>query len=171
MAEIIARNDNELTIQVTIKLTGSLLEMENTILDGFNEIGCLATTEALKEFDTDGSPIKLGDTKMTARDKDNKTYQTPYGSVQLERYVYQTAKGGRIYCPLEHHARIIRGATPKFAQQVAHKYANMNAPAVCQDLEDNHHRKIAHSYLQDVSDWVGSMPRRKRKFGNMTFRH
>jgi hypothetical protein len=36
MAEIIARNDNELTIQVTIKLTGSLLEMENTILDSFN---------------------------------------------------------------------------------------------------------------------------------------
>ena len=94
---------------------------------------------------------------MTARDKDNKTYQTPYGSVQLERYVYQTSKGGRIYCPLEHNARIIRGATPKFAQQLAHKYANMNAPAVCQDLEDNHHRSIAHSYLQDVSDWVGSI--------------
>ena len=140
MAEIIARNDNELTIQVTIKLTGSLMEMENTILDGCNEIGCLATTEALKIFDTDGSPIKLGDTKMTVRDKDNKTYQTPYGSVQLERYVYQTSKGGRIYCPLEHHARIIRGATPKFAQQIAHKYANMNAPAVCRDLAENHHR-------------------------------
>ena len=128
MAKIIARNDNELTIQVTIKLIGSLLEMENTILDSCNEIGCLATTEALKRFDTDGSPIKWGDTKMTARDKDNKTYQTPYGSVQLERYVYQTSKGGRIYCPLEHHARIIRGATPKFAQQLSHKYANMNAP-------------------------------------------
>jgi hypothetical protein len=52
---------------------------------------------------------------MTARDKDNKTYQTPYGSVQLERYVYQTSKGGKIYCPLEHNARIIRGATPKNA--------------------------------------------------------
>ena len=163
MAEIIARNDNELTIQVTIKLTGSLLEMENTILDRFNEIGCLATTEALKRFDTDGSPIKWGDTKMTARDKDNKTYQTPYGSVQLERYVYQTSKGGRIYCPLEHNARIIRGATPKFAQQLSHKYANMNAPAVCQDLEDNHHRKIAHSYLQDVSDWVGGIAQAKEE--------
>ena len=163
MAEIIARNDNELTIQVTIKLTGSLLEMENTILDSFNEIGCLATTEALKRFDTDGSPIKLGDTKMTARDKDNKTYQTPYGSVQLERYVYQTSKGGRIYCPLEHYARIIRGATPKFAQQLSHKYANMNAPAVCLDLEDNHHRKIAHSYLQDVSDWVGGIAQAKEE--------
>jgi hypothetical protein len=134
MAEMIARNGNELSIQVTIKLAGSLLEMENTLLDGCNEIGCLATTEALKIFDTDGSPIKWGDTKMTVRDKDNKTYQTTYGSVQLERYVYQTSKGGRIYCPLGHHARIIRGATPKFAQQLAHKYANMNAPAVYRDL-------------------------------------
>ena len=74
MAEIIARNDNELTNQVTVNLTGSLLEIENTILDSCNEIGCLATTEALKRFDTDGSPIKWGDTKMTVRDKDNKTY-------------------------------------------------------------------------------------------------
>ena len=70
MAEIIARNDNELTIQVTIKLTGSLLDMENTILDSFNEIGCLATKEALKRFDTDGSPIKWGDTKMTVPEPD-----------------------------------------------------------------------------------------------------
>ncbi len=163
MAEIIARNGNELTIQITLQLSGSLLEMENTILDSCNEIGCLATTEALQKFDTDGSPIKWGDTKMTARDKDNKTYQTPYGSVQLERYVYQSSKGGRIYCPLEHNARIVRGATPKFAQQIAHKYANMNAPAVCQDLESNHHRKIAHSYLQAVSDWVGSIAQAKEE--------
>lgn len=55
MAEIVARNGNDLTIQVTIKLIGSLMEMENTILDGCNEIGCLATTEVLKIFDTDGS--------------------------------------------------------------------------------------------------------------------
>ena len=36
MVEIIALNGNELTIQVIIKLTGSLLEMENTILDSCN---------------------------------------------------------------------------------------------------------------------------------------
>lgn len=163
MAEIIERNANELTIQVTVKLSGSLLEMENAILDSCNEMGCLATTEALQKFDTDGSPLKLGDTKLTARAKDNKTYQTPYGSVQLERYVYQSPKGGKIYCPLEQNARIIRGATPKFAQQIAHKYANMNAPAVCRDLEDNHHRSIAHSYLQDVSDWVGGIAQAKEE--------
>jgi len=80
MAEIIARIGDELTIQVTMKLSGSFMEMENTILDGCNEMGCLATTEALQKFDTDGSPIKLGDIKMTTRAKDNLTYQTPYGS-------------------------------------------------------------------------------------------
>ena len=163
MAEIIARNATELTIQVTVKLTGSLLDMENAILDSCNEMGCLVTTEALQKFDTDGSPLKLGDTKLTARAKDNKIYQTPYGSVQLERYVYQSPRGGKIYCPLEQNARIIRGATPKFAQQITHKYANMNAPAVCLDLEDNHHRKIAHSYLQDVSDWVGGIAQAKEE--------
>ncbi|MCK5354060.1 MAG: ISKra4 family transposase, partial [Methyloprofundus sp.] len=69
----------------------------------------------------------------------------------------------KIHCPLENNARIIRGATPKFAQQISHKYATMNAPAVCQDLNENHHRKIAHSYLQDVSDWVGSIAQAKEQ--------
>ena len=138
MAEIIARDGNEVTLQVTFRLSGSLLEMENVILNACNEVGCAATAEALEHFDTDGSPIKWGEVKMTARSKDNKTYQTPYGSIQLKRYVYQSAKGGKVYCPLEHSARIIRSATPKFAQQLSHKYAVMNAPSVCLDLEENH---------------------------------
>ena len=163
MAEVIMREGNELTLQVAVTLAGSLMEMEKAILDGCNEIGSLATAEALQKFDTDGSPIKLGEVKMTVREKDNKTYQTPYGSVKIQRYVYQSSKGGKIHCPLEDNAQIIRGATPKFAQQISHKYANMNAPAVCRDLDENHHRKIAHSYLQDVSDWVGSIAQAKEQ--------
>lgn len=163
MAKVVANKGNELTLQVTVKISGSLMEMENAILDGCNEMGSLATAEALQKFDTDGSPIKLGEVKMTVRDKTNKTYQTPYGGVLIQRNVYQSSKGGKIYCPLENNAQIIRGATPKFAQQISHKYANMNAPAVCQDLKENHHRKIAHSYLQDVSDWVGSIAQAKEE--------
>jgi hypothetical protein len=41
---------------------------------------------------------------------------------------------------------IIQSATPRFAKQISHKYANMNAPSVCRDLLENHDRKIAHSY-------------------------
>jgi hypothetical protein len=163
MAKIVASEGNKITLQVTVTLTGSLMEMENAILDSCNEMGCLATAQALQHFDTDGSPIKLGEVKMTVRDKTNKIYQTPYGGVPVQRNVYQSSKGGRIHCPLENNARIIRGATPKFAQQISHKYASMNAPAVCQDLNNNHHRKIAHSYLQDVSDWVGSIAQAKEE--------
>lgn len=163
MAEVVAHVGNQFTFQVTVTLAGSLLEMEKAILDGCNEMGRLATAQALKKFDTDGSPIKLGEVKLTVRDKTNKIYQTPYGGVPIQRCVYQSSKGGKIYCPLETNAQIIRAATPKFAQQISHKYANMNAPAVCQDLHDNHHRTIAHSYLQAVSDWVGSIAQAKEE--------
>ena len=137
MAKIVSHEGNELTLQMTVKLRGSLMNMEKTILDVCNEMGGLATAEALQKFDTDGSPIKWGEVKMTVRDKTNKTYQTPYGGVLIQHNVYQSSKGGKIYCPLENNAQIIRGATPKFAQQISHKYANMNAPAVCQEELSN----------------------------------
>lgn len=162
-AEIIKHDGEELTIQVKVKLTGSLFEAEHAILDACNEVGTIATSLAIKRFDTDGNPIQVAGVKLTAKQPVLKLYQTPYGAVEVPRYVYQTSKGGKTYCPLEHNARIIRAATPRFAQQLAHKYANMNAPAVCSDLEDNHHRKIAHSYLQDVADHVGAIASAKEQ--------
>jgi len=162
-AEIIKHDGDELTIQVKVKITGSLFEAEQAILDACNDFGTLATSLAIKKCDTDGSPIQVAGVKLTAKAPVLKLYQTPYGAVEVARYVYQTSKGGKTYCPLEHNARIIRAATPRFAQQLSHKYANMNAPAVCADLEENHHRKIAHSYLQDVTDYVGAIASAKEE--------
>jgi len=48
MAEIIARNGNEVTHKVTLKLSGSLLEVESIILDACNELGGVATVGSLK---------------------------------------------------------------------------------------------------------------------------
>lgn len=163
MAQIISQNGKKLTIQVAIELKGNIMEMEENIMDACNEIGNLATEEALKQFDTDGSPIKFGDTKLTLKVRDNKVYQTPYGAVEIKRNMYQTSAGGKTYCPLEASARIIRGSTPKFAKQISHKYSNMNAPSVCADLRENHHRKISHSYLQEVSNWVGGIAQAKEE--------
>jgi hypothetical protein len=162
-AELIAHDGVELTIQVKVKITGSLFEAERTILDACNEVGQLATLQALKKFDTDGSPIQVAGIKLTSKGLTPKYYETPYGSVEVARFVYQSSQGGQIYCPLEFNARIIQNATPRFAQQISHKYANLNAPAVCRDLEENHHRKIAHSYVQAVSDWVGSIASAKEE--------
>ena len=127
MVKVISRSENEVTVEVSVRLDGSLLEMEAAIQEATNAVGCCVTEEALKSFDADGSPIRIGETKLTARGRDPKEYQTPYGVVEVERYVYQTSRGGRIYCPLEHQARIVRGATPFFASQISHKYAQLSA--------------------------------------------
>ncbi|MEA1052413.1 hypothetical protein U5801_21770 [Lamprobacter modestohalophilus] len=58
---------------------------------------------------------------------------------------------------LDAHARIIRHATPLFAKQLSHKYAQMNVNAVCADLSDNHGRPVTASYVQNVTDWVGAI--------------
>jgi hypothetical protein len=157
MATLIQRENDAVTFQVTVRLGGTMLEMEAAILEAVNDLGCSATEEALQRFDTDGSPIQLGAIKWTARSRDGNTYQTPYGPVRLERYVYQTSRGGRIYCPLEHQARIVRDASPRFASQLSHKYGQLNVRAVQTDLEQNHGRKVATSYIQNVAEWVGGI--------------
>ena len=163
MAKVVSRSGNEVTMEVTVRLQGSLLDMEAAIREAANALGCCATEEALKRFDTDGSPIRVGALKLTARGRDPKQYQTPYGGVEIERYVYQTSRGGRIYCPLEQHARIIRGATPLFASQISHKYAQLNARAVQTDLAHNHGREVATSYIQHVAQWVGDIAAAKEE--------
>jgi hypothetical protein len=155
--EIISRDKDVITIQVKINLAGSMLDAEETVQDAVNSLGKSATAEKLQSFDTDGSPIVLGAEKYTARSKDNKKYQTPYGEVNIERYVYQSSKGGKIYCPLESAARIIETATPKFSKIISNKYARMSAGESVEDMEENHGRKIAQSFVQNISDAVGSI--------------
>ena len=162
-AKVISNAHNRITLQVDIDLSGSLLDMEATILKACNELGCLATHEALNRFDTDGSPIKVGDIKFTARTRSPKNYYTPYGPVQVSRYVYQTAKGGRVYCPLEESARLIQHATPRMAKLLSSKYARLNANETRHDLEENHGCKVSNNYLQQVADQVGAIAQAKEE--------
>jgi hypothetical protein len=163
MAQLIARTGNELTIEVKVNIDGSLLQAEDAIQNACNEVGLLATEKALKNFDTDGTPLQTGDIKWTAKPPSEKKYQTPYGVVEVERYTYQTSKGGKVWCPLEEQARIIRGGTPRLAKQVSHKYVHMNAQAVCHDFEANHNRKLTKSYIQNMADWVGGIAQAKEQ--------
>jgi hypothetical protein len=111
----------------------------------------------LKFFDTDGSAIFIGPDKFTSKGQEPKTYQTPYGEVEIARHVYQNSKGGKTYCPLERNARIVVTSTPSFAKMVSNKYANLASTQVQRDLADNHGRSVARSYLQNLSEAVGSV--------------
>jgi len=70
MAQVLSPSGNEVTVAVTVRLEGSLLEMEAAIQEAINAVGCCATEEALKCFDADGSAIRLGEVKLTARNRD-----------------------------------------------------------------------------------------------------
>jgi len=161
--KVVSKKEKQITLQVTIDLRGSMLNMEEKILEAHNDLGRKATEIALENFDTDGGPIVVGDIKLTSRSKNNRTYQTPYGPVDVERHVYQSSKGGRIFCPLESAARIINGATPRFAKILSNKYAKMCAPEVVDDLESNHGRHVTLRYLQNVSESVATIAQVKEE--------
>src|SRR4051812_33919675 len=156
-ASIVARSAAAFTIQVEIPYASSMLDFEEAIQTGLNEAGTLATTEALQQFDADGSPITVGDTKLTSKGKLTKEYQTPYGVATVERHVYQSSRGGRTYCPLDRDARIVVSSTPRFAKTVSHKYAEFGSARVIKDLAENHGRVVARCFVQDVTDAVAAV--------------
>jgi hypothetical protein len=162
-AALIERQEDSVTLQIRIPLSRSLLDTERDIQHALNAAGLLATTEALKQFDTDGSPLRLGQARYTSKGQEPKGYQTPYGEAVVARHVYQTSAGGATFCPLERDARIILASTPRFAQVVSHKYAEMAGARVVTDLQANHGRKTSLNVVQRLADAVGGVAQAKEE--------
>ena len=156
-ASIVSSDANSVTIQLTIPFKGSMLSSEDEIQSALNLAGQLATEKALEQFDSDGSPIEMSGQRWSSKGKESKVYQSPYGPIQVARHLYQTPQGGSTFCPLETDARIIRTATPRFAKQISHKYAEMSSVRVVEDLKENHGREVARSFIQNLAETVGSI--------------
>ncbi len=161
--EIVSRKGSRIKLELEIDLKGSLLDMEEAILSGCDEVGSQATGEALKRFDTDGSPIDVCGIKFTSRTQTNRKYYTPFGTTEVKRHVYQSSKGGKIYCPLEVSGRIIQSGTPRMAKILSSKYARLNANETRADLEENHGCKVSNCYLQQVAEQVGAIAQAKEE--------
>jgi hypothetical protein len=152
-----------ITLEVKVDISGSMLTAEAAILSSLNEAGCMATGEALKRFDTDGSQIVVSGTKWFSKGQWPKVYQTPYGEVEVKRHVYQRSVGGETFCPLERDARVVVTSTPRFAKMATHKMANSASTSVQRDLAENHGRAVSRSYLQDLAEAVGSVVQAKEE--------
>ena len=156
-ARIVARTDSGFTLQVEVPFKDSMLNAEDAIQEALNRVGVLATSEVLQHFDADGRPITLAGSKMTSKGKLPKDYQTPYGVAAVKRHVYQSSRGGKTFCPLDQAARIVVSSTPRFARMIAHKYAEFGSARVIADLEENHGRIVARSFVQNVADAVAAV--------------
>ena len=157
LAKLVTHNENELTVQFTVKLTGSMLDDEQALQQSLNEAGQIAMRPMLEQFDTNGEAIRVEGVKHTVRTCSPQTYETPYGPVQVERNVYQNSKGGRLYVPMENDGRMVLNSTPRYSQIVSGKYARFGADAICEDLLECNGRKISRNYAKKLSDFVGTI--------------
>jgi hypothetical protein len=154
---ILERTDEYIVLAVKIPFHDSMLATEENIQTVLNEAGTVATGEALQQYDTDGSPLEIAGRHWTSKGALPKTYQTPYGAIAVQRHVYQNSAGGATYCPLEVDGRIIVTSTPRFAKQIAHKYAEMSGGKVVEDLRENHGRPLPLALIQILAEAVGSI--------------
>lgn len=155
-AAIVSRSERSFTVQVEVPYHKDMLKAEELILECVNAVGNESTAEILSQFDTNGSPIMLRAERLTSKGSEPKAYQTPYGEITIDRHVYQSNHGGQTYCPLEVGARIVVTSTPKFAKIVASKYAEFGSARVLVDLEENHSRSVARSYIQNLAEAVAA---------------
>ena len=163
-ARVVSRSDESIMIEVSISLSGSMLENEEALQRSLNEAGVLGTGELLKRFYTDGTPIQVGGVKFTAKKaQESKEFQTPYGPIEVDRFVYQSSAGGRTYVPLDEDSRIVLTSTPKFAKMLASKYSCDGAPGVQRDLLENHGRAVALSFIKHTCDFVGEIAQQKEE--------
>jgi len=156
-ASIVSRDSNSVTIQVRIEFSDSMMNCEEAILGGVNEVGVLGTGEALKRFDTNGEPILVGGIKMTSKGLSHHVYQCPYGPVSMERHTYQSSRGGAMFCPVDDRARIVVTSTPRFAKMVSSKFAEMDTRAVIRDFAESNGRRVVLCFIQQLVDAVGAV--------------
>jgi hypothetical protein len=154
-AEILKRFEKHFIVQIKVPYSKSMLENEDLLLSCLNEVGQVATGEILTQFDTDGTPISVGNQTFTSKGQVQTSYQTPYGPVKVERHVYQSHSGGKTYVPLEKDARIVITSTPRFAKMITSKISESSVASVKRDFTENHNRPINNKTLQDITEAVG----------------
>jgi len=153
-----ANDDGTLTISITLPAASdrvSMLLQEERLMEALNAVGRVGAAHLLAGFDAQGQPLLHAGRKWTSKGRVAKFYETPWGEVLLDRHLCQHSGGGATLCPLEARARIVGGsATPHLARSLGHKYANANARAVVRDLEENHARRLAPSYVADIAQAI-----------------
>jgi hypothetical protein len=147
------------TISGTYSFTprGNMLEIEESVLDLVNTIGREVLTPSLASFDADGRPFTLGGIKFYSRGLFHQVYQSSFGPIHVDRYVYQSSHGGRTFVPLENKAHLVLNSTPHLAKMVSSKMAQMPSTAVETDFAENHRRPISRDYIKSLSDTIGTL--------------
>ena len=67
--KIISDNGDKLKLEIEVDISGSMLEAEEKIQSVCNKVGSVSTGKALEQFDTDGTPIIIGEKKIHSKNE------------------------------------------------------------------------------------------------------
>ena len=154
--EIVEENSDSIIIKIPLKDKDTFLKTEEEIMKTVHSVGRILTKKSLIKLDENSETIERNNEILTLKNIETKTYQTPYGAVDIERSKYET-KDKKTYNPLEDKSRMIRTTTPKLAKTIESKYINMPSNNVQKDLEENHNLKISKSFIQNISYTIGKI--------------
>ncbi|RYD26099.1 MAG: hypothetical protein EOP86_26440 [Verrucomicrobiaceae bacterium] len=146
-------------VSVRVPAGTSILEAEDQLMAAVNEAGAGLTGQLLSSLDADGRPLVSGEgrTLTAKRARKKRHVETPYGCVVVERWAYQSSKGGTCHYPLDGAASLIGAATPEFAQMLSRKMVELPAAEVVRDLRENHARAVTVDFVQRLTGLVGAL--------------
>jgi hypothetical protein len=145
-------------VEVHVPAGTSMLEAEERLMTEVNKAGAGLTGQLLESMDAGGQPLERSGRTWTAKArKEIRHVETPYGCVVVERWAYQSSRGGSCHYPLDEAASLLGAATPKFAQMVSRKLVELPAAEVVRDLRDNHARGVSVDFVQRLTGLVGAL--------------
>ena len=146
------------TVEIEVPAGTSMLEAETLMQAALVEAGAAIVGEFLHASDADGQPLQYQKRRFTAKaEKESRLVECTFGAVTVSRWAYQSSRGGKCYYPLDHKMELAGSATPKLARSLAFKMAHAPAARVCQDLEENHSRKVSVPFVQATTDLIGDL--------------
>lgn len=161
--------------QITIKITGAdwaacqwkdFYQTELQIQEIVARIGQHLTAAAMAHRDAPVLRLDLGGEIYYRKGTPSiGHYKTLYGDLAVERYLYQTAQGGKTLCPMEHYCQMTRfgSATPLLAEVLAFKVSAMTPREAAADLEKCHRATAAPSYIEEMAQKVGALAVAKKE--------
>jgi hypothetical protein len=145
-------------VEIEVPAGTSMLEAETLMQAALVEAGAAIVGEFLHASDADGQPLEYQKRRFTAKaEKESRVVECTFGAVTVSRWAYQSSRGGKCYYPLDHKMELAGSATPKLARSLAFKMAHAPAARVCQDLEENHSRKVSVHFVQATTDLIGEL--------------
>ena len=89
-SSVLSSNDETTEIVIKIQHNRSMADFENNLQDALNEAGQLGTQKQLEWLDTDGSPIMLGNVRLTSKSKKAlKVYETPWERLSSQTFAFK----------------------------------------------------------------------------------